>query len=351
MTRPPQHELFVSERPVHSEDAMERVYARRRRMTVAVLALIVAGALYAFSGGGPTNPSDIPTIKADGTVRQKPADPGGIDIPHQDVRVYDQLEGKRDNAQAVEHLLPPPEVPKEAPPSPRADGVAPTVDASAPVPTAAPVAPVTETPAPVAAPTAAAKPGAKSAAKDEILDRSAAAKSVSTTVAVPPAPAAVPAPLPEAAAPAPSSPAPASLAVPAASAAASVKTPKAPAAPPVTIDQLLNRDAVPAKADDKVAKTDKTEIAAPKTAPVAAGKAVIQLASMPNEAQAQATMKSLQQKHAQALGGVSLHVVRADLGGRGVYYRIQSQGIAESDAARICSSLKQANAGCILVRK
>ena len=116
--RPPSPELFVSERPVHSDYARERAYARRRIVTLIVLAFVLGGAGYAFWGRGAPNPADIPTIKAEGAYKQKPTEPGGIDIPHQDVRVYDQLESKKAVAPQIEHLLPPPEVPKEALPLP-----------------------------------------------------------------------------------------------------------------------------------------------------------------------------------------------------------------------------------------
>ena len=69
------------------------------------------------------------------------------------------------------------------------------------------------------------------------------------------------------------------------------------------------------------------------------------------QAQAQALKEKLQAKYAGRLGDAALHLERADLGARGVFYRIQSQGLAESDANHICSALKQMNTGCILVRK
>jgi len=77
----------------------------------------------------------------------------------------------------------------------------------------------------------------------------------------------------------------------------------------------------------------------------------VQLASSNDEAKARTMMQEMQQKYTSQLGSTTLHLVRADLGSRGIFYRIQSQGLSESDANHICSSLKQMNAGCILVRK
>ncbi len=62
-------------------------------------------------------------------------------------------------------------------------------------------------------------------------------------------------------------------------------------------------------------------------------------------------MEKMQKKYATELRGAKLHIVRADLGQRGVYYRIQSQVLSGTEANRICSSLKRVNAGCIFVAK
>ena len=99
-----------------SDLARENSYARRRMITVAVLVVVIGGGIYALWGRGPTNPADIPTIKAEGPYKQKPAVPGGIDIPHQDVRVYDELEGKNAAPAQVGTFLPPPETPEAAAP-------------------------------------------------------------------------------------------------------------------------------------------------------------------------------------------------------------------------------------------
>ena len=323
MNRRSQHELFVSERPVRSEYGAERSYARRRLTTVIVLALALGGAGYAFWGRGAPNPADIPTIKTEGSYKQKPADPGGIDIPHQDVRVYDQLESKNGTAPQIEHLLPPPETPKETPkettPAAAPPAPLPTANiapATAPVPTSAPVAAVSATPSNVG-----------------ILPGESAPKPVDTTVA--PVPASVPVPSPPVAAvPAPALP------------------PQPPAAAPkaatLSIEQVIKNTT--AKSPTPSATPAVASAPPPKASP-AAGSAAIQLASLPNEAQARAMMEKLQQKYAAKLGSAKLRVVRADLGSRGIYYRIQSQSLAEGEANRVCSSLKQINAGCILVAK
>ncbi|MDR3424757.1 MAG: SPOR domain-containing protein [Alphaproteobacteria bacterium] len=329
MNRQQPPELYVYERPVRSDTSQERAYARRRLMTVIVLAAVLGGGFYALWGRGPSNPADIPTIKAAGAYRQKPAEPGGIDIPNQNVLVYDQMENKNDSAPQVEHLLPPPEEPKETAPVPDSAQATPalptgTAVAAAPAPAAAPVAAVTVASKPASAPSG------------DVLGGAVATKPVETTVAAAPVPSPVP---PQAS--------PVGTALPAAPSAS--QTPSVPAAPPQPPHVAeVSKPQVAPKAPVSIAQLIETTKAPTATD---SGDALIQLASLPDEAQARATMENLQKKYAAILKGVTLRLARADLGKRGIYYRIQSKGMPASDASRLCASLKQINAGCILVRK
>ena len=327
MTRQPsQRELFVSERPVRSDYGRERSYARRRVRTLAVVALVIVGLGYALWGHGSSNPADIPTIKAEGAYKDKPANPGGIDIPHQDVRVYDELNGKGGVAEAspqVEHLLPPSEMPKEAP-----YVVVPVMPPAAAPPLVAAPATVAQAPEPVAAPIPAQNSPMANASllpKDEIGGAAPAVKAVATTVAALPVAAEQPKPV----------------------VAPVQKTVPIPEPKNVSIAQIIQatKPAAPAAASVAVV------VAPSPKASLAAGHVVVQLASTPDEARARSLVTDFQSKYASTMGGVALHVVRADLGARGIYYRIQSSSLAESEANRICSSLKKMNAGCILVRK
>ncbi|MDD3370942.1 MAG: SPOR domain-containing protein, partial [Alphaproteobacteria bacterium] len=233
-----------------------------------------------------------------GAYKQRPENPGGIDIPHQDVRVYDQLENKAAKVPEVEHLLPLPETPKEIPSTAIPPAVEPpvtqTVIVSVPAEPAA---------APVAAP---------SSAPTDLLPKAAAE------------------PPPVASAPA-AKPAPAKV----------QKTQAEPAKPKkeeaLSIEKIIS---------DVGAKKE----AAP-AASAATGNYVVQLASSRDQVRAKAMVDSLSRKYASELGVAKLHLVRADLGSKGIYYRIQSDLLAKSEANRICSSLKKMNAGCILVGK
>jgi hypothetical protein len=51
------------------------------------------------------------------------------------------------------------------------------------------------------------------------------------------------------------------------------------------------------------------------------------------------------------LGALGFSAVRADLGERGVFYRIQAGPVGDAaEAERTCNELKRRNLGCILVR-
>jgi hypothetical protein len=282
----PPAELFA-ERPVRSEPARSGglSYALRRLLTVAIIIFIIGGGVYwKFHNPTPTAPGAIPTIKAEGSYKQRPEQPGGIEIPHQDVQVYQALDNNPAAKPVVEHLLPPPEEPQApaavqnpvpAPGAPQVENLTPL-----PTPTLAPVIATTVAPQPAPAPKA---------------------------VAVVPVPVAAPKPQPVQ--------------------AAQVQTiAPAPVAPvPTSMDQVL------------------------KDVSKAASGPAIQLASIPDQAAAEAAMEKLQTKYAATLGSAHLRLVKADLGVRGIYYRIQSQPLPVDQANAICSALKNQKAACILV--
>lgn len=352
----PQHDLFPSERPVRSEYALEPSYARRRMVTVAVLAFVVIGLVYAVFGGGPSDLSEIPTIRAEGAYKEKPSDPGGIDIPHQDVRVYDQLEGKADAPPKVEHLLPPPETPKEIPstvtpsasssPSPLGMAAVATADSkpsesqtiSSAAASSVSVAP-TETPKSAAAlPTGIAEPGSVNTTVVEKPKDVVTQTPVSTALPSKAESAKTDAPKPEVAK------------VEAKKVLPSAKD-DAPKPDAQSIDEILEKVNASKKATTETPAVETLPAEKLSAEKAAGGSAAVQLASLPSEADARATMEKLKQKYGAVLGETKLRIVRADLESKGIYYRIQSEPLTKDGARQICSSLKKLSAGCILVGK
>jgi len=139
-------------------------------------------------------------------------------------------------------------------------------------------------------------------------------KPMSRPTASPPTPAAQPATLPPAAAPA--------------------------AAQPAQLQQLA------AKPPDKTASATKPATA--QEAPANAHGTRIQFGSVRSEDGARQEWDRIKRANADLLASISATPIRADLGEKGVFYRIQTGPIADAD--RICGELKRRNIGCITAR-
>ena len=95
----------------------------------------------------------------------------------------------------------------------------------------------------------------------------------------------------------------------------------------------------------------KAEAAATAAKPAAAqktGGTRIQLASVRSEEAARQEWDRIRRANPDLLGSASATPVRADLGDKGVFYRLQTAPIA--DAERVCGELKQRNFGCVIAR-
>jgi SPOR domain len=99
---------------------------------------------------------------------------------------------------------------------------------------------------------------------------------------------------------------------------------------------------LPAKAGSAAAT------AAKPAAPQQTGGARIQLASVRSEEAARQEWNRIRRANPDLLGSASANFVRADLGDKGVFYRLQTAPIV--DAERVCGELKQRNVGCIIAR-
>ena len=94
----------------------------------------------------------------------------------------------------------------------------------------------------------------------------------------------------------------------------------------------------------KEAGTDK-----PKEKPVAKGNSYIQLASVKSDADAKAKWSQLKSKY-NSLKSLNLRINRADLGAKGIFYRVQAGPMALADATSTCSKIKSAGGDCLVVK-
>jgi cell division septation protein DedD len=123
-------------------------------------------------------------------------------------------------------------------------------------------------------------------------------------------------------------------------------TPASPSAPlAAAIPQAQQSAAAPP------GKPPPPQAAPPKTAATGAGGARLQLGSVRSEDAARQDWERIKRKNADLLGALSATPIRADLGDKGIYYRILAGPVADPAAAeRICGELKQRSVGCIVAR-
>ena len=86
------------------------------------------------------------------------------------------------------------------------------------------------------------------------------------------------------------------------------------------------------------------------TASYAPGNYLIQFGSVRSEAAARQGWKNLQTKLPRLLSPLNLNVQRADLGSRGVFYRIQTSKLSKADANSVCSQVKASKVSDCLVK-
>ncbi|MDH3581652.1 MAG: SPOR domain-containing protein [Hyphomicrobiales bacterium] len=104
----------------------------------------------------------------------------------------------------------------------------------------------------------------------------------------------------------------------------------------------------------QVARRDTAAVGSP-PAPVASGSGSgyrIQLAAVRSEAEAQSTWKRLAAKHGPLLAGREPLIEKTDLGGLGIFYRIQIGPFGDKkQSAQLCNTLKRGGVDCFLVAR
>jgi cell division septation protein DedD len=263
-------------------------------LTLVVLTVVVGGGAWYFYGQRLIGGNDAaPLIRADESpVKVRPDNPGGMVVPNRDKLVYDRMQGLEN--QPAERLLPPPEIPL-APPGAQTAEKTLTVPAAPPPPAPEPAA------RPTTAEVLAAKPPSPPppALEAEVKNPLAAVK-----------------PEPPKAKP---------------KAGKKAATPAAKATPPAKAETLMARTAQPPKAPAAVY--------------------LVQLAAVRTPERAREEWARLQKKHKILLGSLSLSLTRADLGTKGVFYRLRAGPLATQSAAReLCRELARRKVGCLIIR-
>jgi cell division septation protein DedD len=78
---------------------------------------------------------------------------------------------------------------------------------------------------------------------------------------------------------------------------------------------------------------------------------LIQIAAVREEERAEAEWQRLQRQHADLLRGLKLFVIKADLGDKGVFWRLRAGPFAdETQAKSRCADLAKQKVGCLVVK-
>jgi hypothetical protein len=100
-----------------------------------------------------------------------------------------------------------------------------------------------------------------------------------------------------------------------------------------------------------------TPPATPVSAPAAAAPAAaassewsMQIASQPTAESAQATYQDLARRYGGVLEGRGVNIVRADIAGKGTYYRVRIPSASRDEAINLCTQYKSAGGSCFVSR-
>ncbi|MCF3628849.1 SPOR domain-containing protein [Thalassospiraceae bacterium LMO-SO8] len=336
MARRPTSDIRVS-----ASDALEFEPEPRRRRGIPttvwlllVLILVTAAGLGGFlfgdrlAGLSGEESGQVPVVHAaEGAIKVRPDNPGGQDIPFRDYDINKRMQGEAPTGR-VENLLPPPEQPRELP---RAQA-----STASTAPAQVPPVPAATAGAQLAPPTEQSNAEALLPSAPAPAPKPAAPTSMPAREVAPPPPATVakaPTPQPAPPPPVPASPAASSTGGPIALVPKSATAAPAAAQPtPVA----------------KVAPPPPSAPAATETAALSGWQ--VQLAASRAATAAKAEGERLKQKHSDVLGKLAVNIVRADLGAKGVFYRIRLGPARDKDEARaVCAQLAKRGQGCLVI--
>ena len=301
----------------------------RRFLPPGVLTIIALAALggivwYAYPRGAEKYTKvDVPLVKADtAPIKAAPANPGGMEVRHQDSTVFDPLQ--KNGGAEVEKIMPTPEQPMDKDQAIKAEEIKPI----------------------------AASPTLPPKLDMQVKDAGNGTEKIEPKAEeVKPPPVAVP-PVME--------PAKVAAAVPPPKVEVVKPVPRKEEEPAKDYTDYLNADE---PADKPAAKPAEVPVAKAKAAPAAKTTAAttssspdtkyeIQLGSYREEADGKRDWVRLQKKYADHLGKLKMRLVKADIPGKGTYYRLRAGTVSKDKAHAICDALKADHGvGCILAKQ
>ena len=77
----------------------------------------------------------------------------------------------------------------------------------------------------------------------------------------------------------------------------------------------------------------------------------VQLAAVRNKLAAQNEWKRLKMRHSEILGKLDSNIVRADLGAKGIYFRLRAGPLIDrGSATELCGALRKVKVNCLVIR-
>lgn len=143
--------------------------------------------------------------------------------------------------------------------------------------------------------------------------------------------------------------APAPAPTPVATRPAQAQTPAPVSQAPVAPAPVAQQPApAPQPAPAQVAAAEPTLAPAPIEAAAAPSGWSVQIASQPTEAGAQASYDNLSRRYASVLSGKNMSIVKAEIAGKGTYYRVRVAASSRAEANQLCTSYKNAGGSCFV---
>jgi hypothetical protein len=99
---------------------------------------------------------------------------------------------------------------------------------------------------------------------------------------------------------------------------------------------------------DVVGEVKPDQVAAIAPATAASGAWAMQIASQPSAEAAQSSYNDLARRYAGVLGGKPVSIVKAEIAGKGTFYRVRIPADSRNDAIKLCESYKAAGGNCFV---
>lgn len=324
----------ASQSQEYYEDEEDVTFFERFKLIVPIIIIaiicFIAYAWYTDKFAISTSSSDLPIITASkDPLREKPEDPGGMKIINRDKRVYDTISGKdNDNDTKPANILPAPEEPisheeiERKATLPELVNKLPTQDKSSSndeVKTSSTI-------------TTNNSPELSSSSENTTTGTQKAAEISSNTVNATPEP----------------SPKATTSTIPAL--ATNIPTQDTTQTTTITTRAKEETKAVTAADITDIAPTKQST--QKNKVPKINLSYRIQLGSYRSTGDAESSWKTMKKKFPDLLNGLNEYIEKADLGDKGIFYRLQLSGFKnESDARKICQKLTIQKQGCFFVGK